>query len=891
MAPLAPAKTRFVGRRAELEWLRARATQPGLLVVKGPAGVGKTRLVREAAVTLPGSAWFCDLTEAGTAADVCHAIASVLGIDTSGAPGPGLPVEPLRRALGARGRTLLIADNFEQVAAEAAGLLATLVEAATDLTVIVTSRERLGVASEVCFELAPLPPGDAATLFHDRAGRVRTGTASAPAEEQAVRALVQELDGLPLAIELAASRVAILTPAEILARLGQRLDLLRAERRDDPARHHRTLREAIAWSWQLLGPEERATFETCSTFRGGFGLEAAGGGLSGEGLVDRLQALCDRSLLWAEPVPGLPDETRFGMYESLRAFAAERLDDAGRKLEVERRHARVMVELAERAAERTGRAQGAVWRRRLSLEQKNLDAVIDRACATEPTDPEALRLALHAALALEPIVDVTGSWANWVLRLAALEARAATLAAALARPRARARLAHARGLVRLGRVTDGAAFLTSLLADAAGDEEASVRARALLLLACLEAHPDPPRARERFADALATLDGTADAVVEGTIRGRLAAAEHSWGYHEQAVEEATRAIALLEASGELFELGRTLNTLAASQGELGDLDAALACTARSTVIARQIGNPRVECVALQIEAAVAQERRDFAGSRERYERVLAMALEAGDLWLEGIARLYYGRLLHECGAHDDARAEYERALEGLSGRDLRNETIARAALGALLAERGDLNRAVEEIARAESIAGASRPLLQDLVAIWAGHLDLARARAAASDCDGGTAERLRTAVDARVQQAAPRSEDARVALRMLRTAAEAARRERGVLRVRDDGGQAVTPDGVCVVLGRHRALKRLLLALAAREPSASPLGADDLFEAGWPGQRARPASRKNRVYVALSALRALGLRDLIVSRDGGWLIDPSVRVVLARDLTGGAATG
>ena len=337
-----------------------------LVTLTGPAGVGKTRLALQVAASgaegLPDDVRLADLAAVASADLVADTLARALGVS----PQPTRPVRESLRDAARELQGLLLVDNCEHVVGEAAELVSDLLTAGGQLRVLATSREVLGVPGEVNYQVQPLPvPSpqassraataggyDAVRLFVDRARHASPGFALTDANAAAVAALCQRLDGLPLAIELAASRVRSFPPAELLAHLDQRFELLSAGARTVLPRH-RTLRAAIDWSYDLLDDDERALFDRLGVFPADFDYDAveavcATSG-SGDGAVVRLlPALVDKSLV--STAGG--DTPRYRLLESLRAYAAERLAGRGADTDLRQRHAAYYLAVAELAAER-----------------------------------------------------------------------------------------------------------------------------------------------------------------------------------------------------------------------------------------------------------------------------------------------------------------------------------------------------------------------------------------------------------------------------------------------------------------------------------------------------------------------------------------------------------
>jgi predicted ATPase/class 3 adenylate cyclase len=380
--------TSFLGREADLEALRQLLTSNRLITLTGAGGSGKTSLAIELAraseADFPDGAWFVALDAVAEPDLVDSAIATSLGLIES--PGSSA-MDRLISFLGDR-RVLLVIDNFEQVL-PAAPLLGEMTQAANGLTILVTSRAPLRLSIEQEFPVAPLDvPGPidpvevamgspAMRLFVERARRVQPAYELSSSDAPAVAEICARLDGLPLGIELAASRIGLLTPQSIASRLAQRLDLPGTAPRDVPERQ-RSLERAIAWSYDLLEPPERMLLARLSVFASGCRLEEAEAvcGSAAELGIDVLEGisqLVDHGLI--QPIPG-PDGARYRLLETVRMFARERLSEGAHRTAIERRHAMAYLELGEEAASHTMTSGQAAWLDRLTAEHDNLRAAI-----------------------------------------------------------------------------------------------------------------------------------------------------------------------------------------------------------------------------------------------------------------------------------------------------------------------------------------------------------------------------------------------------------------------------------------------------------------------------------------------------------------------------------
>jgi predicted ATPase/DNA-binding SARP family transcriptional activator len=457
--PRLPAQfTRFFGREEGIAWLTETLPVPEtrLVTLTGPGGSGKTRLAVAVAGRLQaefnGAIWFVPLADLAEARLLPDAIVIALGLPRQGLVDPleqvveSLQVgaasdERARSGNGSPGSALLVLDNFEQLVEEGAPLVRHLLERVPNLTCLVTSRQRLELAGELEYIVLPLPtPGvgrrvsgvglepsvpdtrhpipdtlmqyPGVALFVDRARAARPGFQLTAENAGAVAALCDRLEGLPLAIELAAARADVLTPQQMLARLERRFELLVSHQRDLSARH-RSLRAAIEWSYQLLAPALRQFFARLSIFRGGWTLEAAEAVCGEPQGLEYLEQLRECSLVVAEESGG---EMRYRLLESLREFAAEQLEReerAGRASdepahdgraqertdaagELARRHAEFFLQLAEQAIAASSGAERDLWLERLERDHDNLRGALEWS-QTAGGDRE-LGLALGAAL-------------------------------------------------------------------------------------------------------------------------------------------------------------------------------------------------------------------------------------------------------------------------------------------------------------------------------------------------------------------------------------------------------------------------------------------------------------------------------------------------------------
>ncbi len=404
------ALNRFIGRDAELEQLGelVQDAQCRLVTLVGPGGIGKTRLAIEVAAaqaaSFPDGVFFVALAPLSDSAAVLPTIAETLGVQEAG----GQPLMEVVKSYLRDKELLLLLDNFEHLLA-AAPLVSELLQAAPGVAVLATSREALHLYGEQEFvveplalpETGPLPPlerlsqVEAVALFVQRAQAVKRDFRLTAANAPAVAEICVRLDGLPLAIELAAARVNLFSPQLILTYLDKRLEWLSARARDVPPRH-RTLRAAIAWSYALLSPAEQVLLRRLAVFAGGWMVASAQTvcDLADDlavGVWDELSSLVDKSLV--RQVEGVAGEPRFLMLETIREYAAEQLQAAGERELVHDRHLHHFLDLAERAEAGLAGAEQLAWLDRLEAEHNNLRAALAWSLSRPDTSETSVRLA------------------------------------------------------------------------------------------------------------------------------------------------------------------------------------------------------------------------------------------------------------------------------------------------------------------------------------------------------------------------------------------------------------------------------------------------------------------------------------------------------------------
>ena len=721
----------FVGRAQDLQGLAERFDGDARLVtLHGPGGMGKTRLALRYAWawrgSFPGGLWFCDLAQARSLDGVLQAVAS--GLDV---PLGKDPVVQLGRAIAGRGHCLVILDNFEQVAGHASETLGHWLDAAPAACFVVSSREVLGLVGEQTLGLEALQEADAAALFHQRALAARADYAPTLADRALVHQLVNLLDGLPLAIELAAPRIRAMTPQQLLARMDQRFRLL-AARSGRPERHA-TLQATLDWSWDLLSHSEQCTLAQLSVFDGGFDGPAAQAVVTLEAdalatwLPDVLQALIEKSLL-----RGLAGQ-RFGLMRSVQDFAAARLlqwPANSPQAQAARRHCTYFAALDEGAA---------VAHRCIELD--NLVRACRSAVAAGQADEASACLALAwAALRLTGPFRVAVNLADEVRAMPTLKGRASATADWVAGAAlwtlgdyVQSQQVLERGLRALPQPHDVllSARLQVALADVAAARGEHALAQGFLDEACrlaqqtghaptlcrslnangslAEQQGRLDEARQHYEAALhiATLAG--DAHWCGGLLGNLGALHFAQGRLPQAQAAYEQALALAERIADRRWAGNALCNLGLIHHEFGRSEEAEAALNQSLESARVMGHRHLEYTVQCNLGLVLEARGELAAACEKYATAVAGARALGAARSESQFRCCLGLALARTGQFVAASECLQRALTmSHHSDDKLNESLALCALAEVEHLRGERNSAHAHWLAAGKVASTSK---------------------------------------------------------------------------------------------------------------------------------------------------------------------------------------
>jgi predicted ATPase len=659
----------FVGRSGERAELGKRFETARLVTLVGVGGMGKTRLaVRYGWQSLrswPGGVWFCSLTEARDLNGIVAAVAGALGVPLD----KGDPVTQLEHVIAARGRSLLILDNFEQVSALAGATVERWLDRAPEARFLVTSRERLNVRGEDVQILEPLGPESGAELFVERARRQWPEFGLENAEADAVEEVVRLTEGMPLAIELAAARIRMMTVSQVAERMRERFRLLGSA----GTGRHASLRAVIDGSWDTLTEWEKAAFAQCAVFEGGFTLAAAEGVLDlsawpeAPWVVDVVQALIDKSLLRAwvpEAVlgDGAPD-ARFGMYVTLHEYARQKLADesaigggaSGKTAEraVEERHGVWYAQFGAAENLNIMRFRGGASRR-VHEDLENLMAASRR--ALERGDAETALSTYHCAAAVLILRGPMG---------AALEmGRQLTQSPRVGRKgRAEVLFWIAQSEWFAGRMNEARANFEAALTI---HREIGDRAGEASDLDCLGS---VYRAQGRNEDAIASHEAAlvvcramGERRQEGVALGNLGIVHRALGHHEIARSFYEAGLAIHREVGNRSSEGVVLSNLGNLFRAEGRLEEARVQHEAALAVHRLVGNRRSEGHVLGSLGNVYTDLGRLDEARAHFRAALAIHREFGDRRFEGVVLGYLGTLHWQLGQWEEAAKYYQAAL-------------------------------------------------------------------------------------------------------------------------------------------------------------------------------------------------------------------------------------
>ncbi len=916
-----------------------------LITIVGPAGVGKTRLLLEisraatpaqrAALEVVGAVGegfgqrhrpelvvaapppvFCDLSAARSAADVVFRLARSLEVELS--PMPRVETaRVLAEAIENRARVLLI-DNVEQVVSELGQLVGELLELSPTATFVLTSRVPVGLPDETLVRLQPLATADAVAFLLEVVRQHAPDADWERAGPLLLEDVVNHVDRLPLALKLVGARARLLSPERVLENLRGQLDFLRA-RRASGGERHASMRAALDWSWELLAPEARQAVEQLSVFAGWFDAEAATAVLAPDpaphtlSTLDALETLLEHSLL--QTAHAANGDVHFSFYVCARELGQEHLAHSGRERAARERHAAHFARRVD-AAVATSSANREAW---AALEPSLEDLAAAAAFSREERPERAARLlfaqsrvlAARAPLAVQRALleaamaaaRTAGDSATEVLALYALNVllgNAGFLSEALAK------LETGLALVRaLGDAPNEARLLSGLVYTAVCLDREALAREALARARDITERTGDVVDRARLVMFGAILD---EEPIDASVAGfeRMAAMGEAigdrrviWFARNNALEARQLQGTEPPSSRDLAALGELDATVADRQMSVwhslgqarqalvhGELQAAEENARRALAEARAFGSAASQCVALALAAEIALDLDDGTArarvlvAQEVVETVEHRWARAHVSWIEGHVREDEGDL-------DAAGAAYASVLEVRVGDHLACfREDARLSLALLRLEREGvaalpaLVRAVERAAEVGALGTA---------AVGAAHVEAIASRLG----DGALAEWGRARTDEALERVVARRVLALV--NELRggpsTELYVARRARRVLALLEPATGLIVAadlawlevDGKRTTLARRGPMRRILRALLdhhAQHPGVA-LPHDEVCRAGWPGERMRADSARDRVYNVVRLLRRSGLEAKLVTTDAGYLLDRGVSVQVA----------
>ena len=664
--------TSFLGRDEEQRKLADLLQTSRLVTLTGAPGIGKSRLAvelaRQQAARYRHGARLAELAPITDPALVPGALASALSVTET-------PPQDLTDTLVAalrRRSLLLVLDNCEHVLGACAQVVELLLAGCSELSVITTSREALRLPGETVYQLPPLSVPDpdevspdrllgydAVRLFVERATAAQPAFGFSPYVAESIAEISRRLDGMPLAIELAAARTTTFTPMEIAARLEDRFGLLRAGARSDLS-PHRTLEASLDWSHDLLSEAEAALLRRLSVFRGGFSPQAVqavcgGKGLKPHTLPDLLEGLVGRSL-----VVTAPEQAHYRLLETIRAYAGERLDQAGETADMREAHARFYLSLAEEAEPALSGPDQVGWLERLEAERENLRAALEWSLGSGHGE---VGVRLAGALVL-----------FWRVRCHFSDGRdlleAVLPASAAERPELRAKVLWGAGFLALmsGSADVAASRLEESLALARELGDAQGVARALLVLGNSRQHRGDPRALSLLEESAAMAERAGDAWCLAHALG-LAANEHVWLGElpvARPLLEECLAVARRAEDAQSLRLGLLgLGLVTLLQGEY---DFAESLVREALDLLTQLGEDFGSALALQYLAELALLRGEYERAQELVERALALNPDVGPPEARLRPQLLQGRVAHALGDPGQARELLEDALSEIGTR-------------------------------------------------------------------------------------------------------------------------------------------------------------------------------------------------------------------------------
>lgn len=700
--------TTFIGREREIAEAKRLLAETHLLTITGPGGGGKTRLSLEIAASLlaeyPDGVWLVEFAPLADPARAPQVLATALSVrEEADRPLLATLVDHLRPK-----RVLLLLDNCEHLIDACAGLADTLLRGCPEVKILPSSREALGLTGEVVFRVPPLSLPDsrhvpslerlaeyeAIRLFVDRAIAVKPGFTLTDDTAAAVVQICQRLDGIPLAVELAAARVRTLSVQQITAHLDERFRLLTGGSRTALPRHQ-TLRGLIDWSYGLLSEAERDLFRRLSVFVGGWTLEAsvavcAGADVDRYDIVELLGRLVDKSLCLIDSEGSDP---RYRLLETIRQYGFEKLAETSEGQVVRARHRDFYLGFAEDAEPRLQGAEQVAWLERLERDHDNL-----RAALRWSLDCDETEAALRLGSALSLFWDTHGyvrEAREWLDELLAHARERPTSTVTARRALAKVLDAASRTRARWSEFPQATEFLAQGLTvwRELGDKRGIAEALNNLAVGATQSG-DRVRARMLVAESLALFRELSDKRGTAHALNNLAEILRGDGDLPGARALFEESVPLFEAIEDRRGLSHALDNLGGILAEQGDYSPAEALYSKSLRLAEELGDNHAVATALRSLGGVAHHRGDHARARSCYEDSVARFREMGDGFCLAKSLIGYALTSHEVGDHEQARVLGDQGLALLREAGAKGELAPRLnQLGAAALAHGDVARA------------------------------------------------------------------------------------------------------------------------------------------------------------------------------------------------------
>ncbi len=850
----------IIGRDRDIATIAGQLESGKAVVVVGPGGIGKTTVanaIAQRAREAGRETWVCDLSRAATHEDALSVIARVTDVPAFAGTDTAARQQRLVEGIVLRGTGLLVLDNVEQLP-EAFWDLVVATARCPGLRVIATSRTMPPEGVGIPFELDALEEEDAITLFRLRARQAGADASEAAQGEGATRELVRKLEGMPLAIELAAARSRVL-PANVLARrLDSGFDVLSISRGD----RHGAIRATVRSSWDLLSDRERDVLSQCAVFRGGFTEEAARAVLrirEGGDPAPSLSVLASWFLLKKKEHP--ERSPRYEIAQPVLDFVAERFGARIDRSEVEARHAAYTIEFARRALGAMRGPDEKRWMDRLGEEHDNLRAIIDRMLRVRPHLAAEAALALDEALRLHAAIGPHASMLERVLDEVDIDHHPTTWG--------RLKLALGRGCAMGSRLEDaiGNAEQALLVVDDPRDvaEAFALKGNALRFQGATDL------AEKAFLEGIERVEGTGNDDVLAILIGRLAFTAHGKGEIDRARQLYARSLALHEVTGRKRFAAIEQANFGLLLHELNENDAALRAIEDAVRAHLDIGNRRYAAMAMTYLAGIHLERGEPTEASRWLARSVPVHRASGDARFESLALSADGIC---CALLDRPIEGLEKLTRAAALADESNDppiaVFANTSLALLHNAMGALERARTRLATARDRAAHVAPSIVGMLELLGAAVGIPLAT-------------IRVPVTI---ETAALTVEVRHGHRLVRRAVAMLASMRSLPRVLevDASYSWITPPHSERVdltsRAQLRVLMRHLVAMHANGGHES-LGVDTAMELFWAAERIDISVAKNRLRVAIATLRTSGLKGVIVTDGDRYRLASDVRVVVA----------